>query len=25
VNNTDPATWCSRCGRRHGLGELNGL
>jgi hypothetical protein len=23
VNNTDPPTWCARCGRRHGLGELN--
>ena len=23
VNNTDPATWCPRCGRSHGLGELN--
>ena len=23
VNNTDPATWCPRCGRVHGLGELN--
>jgi mono/diheme cytochrome c family protein len=23
VNNTDPATWCPRCGRFHGLGELN--
>jgi hypothetical protein len=23
VNNTDPPTWCPRCGRRHGLGESN--
>lgn len=23
VNNTDPATFCPLCGRRHGLGELN--
>ena len=23
VNNTDPPTLCPRCGRRHGLGELN--
>ena len=23
VNNSDPPTWCPRCGRRHGLGELN--
>ena len=23
VNNSDPATWCVRCGRYHGLGELN--
>lgn len=23
VNNTDPVTWCPRCGRSHGLGELN--
>jgi hypothetical protein len=23
VNNTDPPTWCPRCGRLHGLGELN--
>jgi hypothetical protein len=23
VNNTDPPTWCPRCGRFHGLGELN--
>jgi mono/diheme cytochrome c family protein len=23
VNNTDPPTWCARCGRLHGLGELN--
>jgi mono/diheme cytochrome c family protein len=23
VNNSDPATWCPRCGRRHGLGEFN--
>lgn len=23
VNNTDRATWCPRCGRIHGLGELN--
>lgn len=23
VNNTDPPTWCRRCGRLHGLGELN--
>ena len=23
VNNTDPPTWCPRCGRVHGLGELN--
>jgi len=21
VNNTDPPTWCARCGRLHGLGE----
>jgi len=23
VNNADPPTYCPRCGRRHGLGELN--
>jgi mono/diheme cytochrome c family protein len=23
VNNSDPPTWCPRCGRRHGLGEFN--
>jgi hypothetical protein len=23
VNNSDPPTWLSRCGRAHGLGELN--
>jgi mono/diheme cytochrome c family protein len=23
VNNFDPPTWCPRCGRLHGLGELN--
>ncbi len=23
VNNSDPPTWCARCGRRHGLGEFN--
>jgi mono/diheme cytochrome c family protein len=23
VNNADPPTYCARCGRRHGLGELN--
>jgi mono/diheme cytochrome c family protein len=23
VNNADPPTWCPRCGRLHGLGELN--
>lgn len=23
VSNTDPPTWCIRCGRLHGLGELN--
>jgi mono/diheme cytochrome c family protein len=23
VNNSDAPTWCPRCGRRHGLGELN--
>jgi hypothetical protein len=23
VNNADPPTYCRRCGRRHGLGELN--
>jgi mono/diheme cytochrome c family protein len=23
VNNADPPTYCLRCGRRHGLGELN--
>ena len=23
VNNTDPPTWCRRCGRLHGLGDLN--
>lgn len=23
VNNSDPPTWCPRCGRHHGLGELN--
>ena len=23
VNNSDPPTWCPRCGRPHGLGELN--
>ena len=23
VNNTDPPTYCPRCGRRHGLGDLN--
>lgn len=23
VNNSDPPTWCPRCGRLHGLGELN--
>jgi mono/diheme cytochrome c family protein len=23
VNNSDPLTWCIRCGRFHGLGELN--
>jgi hypothetical protein len=23
VNNGDPPTYCPRCGRRHGLGELN--
>lgn len=23
VNNADAPTWCPRCGRRHGLGELN--
>ena len=23
VINTDPPTWCPRCGRFHGLGELN--
>ena len=23
VSNTDPPTWCPRCGRFHGLGELN--
>jgi hypothetical protein len=23
VNNSDPPTWCPRCGRRHGLGESN--
>jgi mono/diheme cytochrome c family protein len=22
VNNSDPPTWCPRCGRRHGLGEF---
>jgi hypothetical protein len=23
VSNFDPPTYCPRCGRRHGLGELN--
>ena len=23
VSNSDPPTWCPRCGRLHGLGELN--
>ena len=23
VNNADPPTYCPRCARRHGLGELN--
>jgi hypothetical protein len=23
VNNADPPTYCPRCRRRHGLGELN--
>jgi len=23
VSNTDPPTWCPKCGRFHGLGELN--
>ena len=23
VNNSDAPTWCPRCGRHHGLGELN--
>ena len=23
VNNTEPPTWCPRCGRLHGLGALN--
>jgi len=23
VSNTDPPTWCPKCGRVHGLGELN--
>jgi mono/diheme cytochrome c family protein len=23
VSNSDPPTWCPRCGRHHGLGELN--
>jgi hypothetical protein len=23
VSNSDPPTWCARCGRSRGLGELN--